>query len=74
MQLGGYIICLTLYVYIYLYLYLYYIYTYKDITGLILENNGCMQCNEKGQENAVKGDSSNEFLSLLFLNIGHLEC
>ena len=30
-------------------------YTYKDITGLILENHGSIQCNKKGQESAVKG-------------------
>ena len=46
-------------------------YTYKDTIGLILENNGCMQCNEKGQESAVKEDSSNELLPLHFLNFGH---
>ena len=49
-------------------------YTYKDITGLILENHGSIQCNKKGQESAVKGDRSNDPLPLLFLDFGHLEC
>ena len=33
-----------------------------------------MQCNKKGQESAVKGDSSNELLPLVCLNFGYLEC
>ena len=47
-----------MYIYIHTYIYI-YIYicreVHKYITGIILESNGCMQYNKKGQEGAVKG-------------------